>query len=135
MGSATVLYAATNEGVVALQSDDSDRWATRSQGLKSWSVPKLDALTSQPGRVVAGTRGDGVWVSDDFGETWEHLEDGLPGTSKQFPAAIVFERDDPDRIYIGLSSGDLYASQDAGDSWRQLETELPSLSDLRCVRA
>ena len=61
MGSATVLYVGTNEGVVSLKSEDGRQWDVQSQGLKSWAVPQLEVQTSQPNRVFAGTRGDGVW--------------------------------------------------------------------------
>ena len=120
MGSATVLYAGTNEGVVALQSDDGDRWETRSQGLKGWSVPKLDALASQPGRVVAGTRGDGVWVSDDFGETWDKPCYGKRGPGKV--RCVTIDPRNPDTIYAGTEPIDLFISRDGAKSWDRVDS-------------
>ena len=34
---------------------------------QEWAVPKVGVTASKPGRIFAGTRGDGVWLSEDFG--------------------------------------------------------------------
>ena len=37
-------------------------WKLESQGLQDWSVPKVGVTPSMPGRIFAGTRGDGIIV-------------------------------------------------------------------------
>ena len=130
MGSATVLYVGTNEGVVSLKSEDGRQWDVQSQGLKSWAVPQLEVQTSQPNRVFAGTRGDGVWVSEDFGQTWDKPCYGKPGPGKVRSVAISPR--DPDTIYAGTEPIDIFVSHDAARSWERLDSvwDVPTVASV-----
>ena len=68
---ASVLYITTDEGVVTLKSADGRSWKLTNHALKDWSVREVSVLASAPNKVFAGTRGDGVWLNEDFGATWE----------------------------------------------------------------
>ena len=65
----TLLYLATGEGVVTVKSNGKDTWEAEQKGLSSWDINEIAVEQSAPARVYAGTRGDGVWRSDDFGDT------------------------------------------------------------------
>lgn len=86
--------------------------------------PGLQCVALDPRRaehVVAGSRGGGVWESDDGGETWHDAE---------LPAADVFS------VAVSAADGAVYAGCEpsalwvrrGGDGWQELSAlrELPS---------
>jgi len=77
-----------------------------------------------------------VWRTNDAGETWEPLTDGLP----QQDAHLTVLRDgfttdgqDPAGLYFGTRTGELYASTDDGDSWQLLAQHLPPVLSVRAA--
>ena len=75
-----------------------------------------------------------VYRSEDAGQTWTALSNGLP---EQFYVsvlrdALACDDADPAGVYFGTRSGEVYGSPDEGDSWRQIVAHLP---DVVCVRA
>jgi hypothetical protein len=75
-----------------------------------------------------------VWRSDDAGETWRALGDGLPDSfwAAVMRDALCTDTADPAGIYFGARDGSLFASLDEGESWTQVKAHLP---DVLCVRA
>lgn len=76
-----------------------------------------------------------VYRSEDGGDSWSELRDGLPDTP--FWAAVM--RDamcaddaDPTGIYFGTRNGEVYCSPDDGDHFSLVADKLP---DILCVRA
>ena len=75
-----------------------------------------------------------VWRSQDAGESWQALGDGLPDA---FYVAVMRDAmcaDDHDAtgLYFGARNGAVWASSDAGESWSQVVADLP---DVMAVRA
>ena len=68
---AAILYMGTSKGVVTYKSQDGRSWKLENQGLQNWEIPKVAVDPSAPNRIFAGTRGDGVWLSEDFGKSWK----------------------------------------------------------------
>lgn len=65
----------------------------------------------------------GLWRSEDGGDTWSELTNGLPGGSRgRIGVAVAVAPSSPSRVYAiyadatGYFDG-LYRSDDAGDSW------------------
>ena len=87
-----------------------------------------------PGRWYAGTSPQGLFVSNDGGETWE----GVAGFNRHRADApwiargqdappdgatlhsINVDPADPGHLYVGLSSGGVFESLDEGGSWQPL---------------
>ena len=122
---ASILYLGTDEGVVTLKSEDGRSWKTESQSLEDWAIPKIAVNPSQPNRIFAGTRGDGVWVSEDFGKSWKKPCYGKPGPGKV--RCVTVDPHDSDTIYAGTEPIDLFVSRDAGKSWTRLESDRKSV--------
>ncbi|MFN9448919.1 MAG: WD40/YVTN/BNR-like repeat-containing protein [Rubrivivax sp.] len=96
-----------------------------------WLTP---GHASQPGRWYVGTSPQGIFRSDDGGNTWE----GLPGinSNPQYRAWMGAEQDgtpdgpklhslivdprDPQHLYFGMSSGGVHESLDGGATWQPL---------------
>jgi photosystem II stability/assembly factor-like uncharacterized protein len=76
-----------------------------------------------------------VWRTDDAGETWTELSEGLPAAPSYATVlrdALCTDDADPAGVYVGTRSGEVYASRDDGDSWSMVAAHLP---DVLCVRA
>ena len=99
-------------------------WKPAKHALKNWGVFDLAISPLAPNRVYAGTRGDGVWVSEDLGETWRLPNRGKPGPKKV--RCLAIDPTNPDKIYAGTEPIALWVSENAGATWR----ELPSVWDL-----
>src|SRR4029078_13229584 len=93
-----------------------------------WLTP---GHSSQPGVWYAGTSPQGIFRSEDHGNTWEGLsgfnenpqrrtwtggeQDGTPDGPKMH--SILIDPRDPNHMYIGMSSGGVFESTHIGNSW------------------
>jgi photosystem II stability/assembly factor-like uncharacterized protein len=131
------LYATTGRGFY--RSNDGGRhWSQLMTGLdRRYTVP-LVASRRRPGRLyTAAAAGPppgwrqganaALYRSDDGGEHWVRLEQGLP---QQFDAMVrQIAVDDAETLYIAAGH-ELFISQDEGDSWQRLARELPAVQAL-----
>jgi photosystem II stability/assembly factor-like uncharacterized protein len=116
----TVLYLGTDEGVVTLRQDNGGPWKLASHGLRDWEITEVAAGEAAPNQVLAGTRGDGVWLSEDFGESWRKPSYGKRGPGKV--RCVTVDPHNPRRIYAGCEPIDIFVSDDLGASWRRLDS-------------
>lgn len=117
---ASILYVATHEGVVTLKSADGRSWKLANHALKDWSVQEVAVLPSAPNKVFAGTRGDGVWLSEDFGATWKKPCYGKRGPGKV--RCLTIDPHDSNTLYAGTEPIDVFVSRDCGQNWSRLES-------------
>ncbi len=113
------MYIGTDKGVVTLQSSDGRVWETESQGLP-WAVPSVAFDPTSPNRVFAGTRGDGVWVSEDAGKNWSKPSYGKRGPGKV--RCVAVDPKNPQRIYAGCEPIDIFVSEDQCKTWERLDS-------------
>jgi hypothetical protein len=102
----TRLLVATGDGV-ALVEDDRVRLTLGESSVSS--------LARSGDTVFAGSRGEGVFRSDDGGETWERLS---------FPQPDVFAvalGPVDGAVYAGCEPSMLFRSDDGGGTWRELD--------------
>lgn len=117
---ASILYLGTDEGVLTLKSEDGRSWKIEHHGLKDWQVPEVAVSPSAPNKVFAGTRGDGVWLSEDFGASWSKPCYGKRGPGKV--RCLTIDPRDPDTIYAGTEPIDVFISRDAAKNWKRLDS-------------
>lgn len=126
----SILYLGTDEGLFTLRSEDGRDWKIESQSLGDWAVSKIAVLPARPNAVFAGTRGDGVWMSEDFGKSWKKPCYGKPGPGKV--RCVTLDPHDPNRVYAGTEPIDVFVSRDAGKNWSRLESvwKVPSVESV-----
>ena len=129
-----VLYTGSDDGRVHVTRDGGANWTDVTRKLKG--PPPYTYVT----RVVASHAGTGVvygvfdghrsddfnpylFRSDDFGESWESIADGLPPTSlnafAEHPVAHNL-------LFAGSEVG-VHVSIDGGESWKPLTNGLPTV--------
>ncbi len=105
--------------------------AGESVGHVFWLAP---GHASEPGRWYAGTSPQGLFVSEDAGETWTGVAGfnahpdrrrwiGEPGDAPPDGGtlhSINVDPFDPAHLYIGLSGGGVFESPDRGATWTPL---------------
>ncbi len=125
-----LMIASTSQGVVVLRSEDHGSWEQTAHGLKDWQIMEVAVSPLAPGRLYAGTRGDGVWLSNDYGQTWAKPNYGKPGPGKV--QCLTVHPEDPDMVYAGGEPIDTYVTKDAGRNWQRLESvwEMPTIATI-----
>ncbi|MGH9475949.1 MAG: WD40/YVTN/BNR-like repeat-containing protein [Terriglobales bacterium] len=130
-----LLWAGTNDGQVQITRDGGKTWTNVTKNLPDlppWGT--VDNICPSP--YDAGTayltvdfhqmdnRDPYVYRTEDFGQTWTKITNGLPQTPVSY-AHIVIE--DPVRkglLYLGTEGG-MYVSFNNGDQWQPLQMNLP----------
>src|SRR5829696_7241576 len=76
-----------------------------------------------PSRAYCGTFGDGLWKTDDGGQTWNRI--GKDAISSQnvtsASVSLIAHENGFSRVYVGTEPSALYSSDDGGDSWEKME--------------
>lgn len=126
----SILYLATDQGLFTLKSEDGRGWKIEGQSLNDWAVSKIAVVPARPNVVFGGTRGDGIWASEDFGKSWKKPCYGKPGPGKV--RCVTVDPRDPNTVYAGTEPIDVFVSRDAGKSWRRLESvwKVPSVESV-----
>ena len=77
-----------------------------------------------PWYVRSGGKGSGIWKSNDGGDTWKKLSDGLP-KSVMGKIGVAVSRANPKVVYAIIESdeGGLYKSDNGGESWKLINDE------------
>ncbi len=117
---ASILYVATDEGVVTLKSADGHSWEVVNRALRDWSIQEVAVFPGAPNKVFAGTRGDGVWLSEDFGATWKKPCCGKRGPGKV--RCVTLDPHDSNTVYAGTEPIDVFVSRDCGQNWSRFDS-------------
>ncbi|HEV2087026.1 MAG TPA: hypothetical protein VGR21_01820 [Cryptosporangiaceae bacterium] len=135
-----------NHGGVYRSDDGGDSWTSIAGGLpadfgfpivvhpRRPGVAYVFPLTADMRRIAPEERAR-VYRTEDAGETWSALGNGLP-TEHFYETvlrdAMTTDDADPVGVYFGTRGGSLFASADEGESWQQLAGHFP---DVMCLRA
>jgi hypothetical protein len=100
---------------------------------------RLAVNPSEPNELYLGTHENGLWVSEDYGSTWNQMA-SFPITSSPDLAGVIFVRFDPRHagtVYAAAYTGGIYRSTDSGATWQRVPgqpTTLPDGETLRPMR-
>jgi hypothetical protein len=133
---AGVIWAGTDDGNVQVTLDDGETWENvvgNIPGLPERTyVSRVAPSAHVPGRTYVtfdghrnGDFAPYVYVTDDDGQSWRAISDGLPdGWSVN---VIVEHHRSPNLLFVGNEIG-LYVSVDAGGSWTRIKNNLPPVA-------
>jgi photosystem II stability/assembly factor-like uncharacterized protein len=128
------LYAGGGDGWVGpavwRSTDRGQSWTRFDQGLAyPDGQDKLKAVWSLArahGRLYAGVEPAGLFMSEDDGETWHHVQgltdhptrpEWVPGGGGLILHHIVAHPTDPGQLWVGISTAGVFHTADGGKSW------------------
>jgi photosystem II stability/assembly factor-like uncharacterized protein len=116
----TGLAAATGAGVARFEPDGAD-WRVE-LAARDTAISCLARDPRDPGFLLGGGRGSGLWRSSDGGGSWERLDFQQPDVFSVAVGPV------DGALYAGCEPSMLFVSRDRGESWTELESlrEIPS---------
>jgi photosystem II stability/assembly factor-like uncharacterized protein len=106
--------------------EDAGRWVVKAH-LREASPLCLASDPNRPKRLYCGTFGNGVWRSDDGGDSWVWVGQGLPrGRVTAIAVSGLEQTPAHGRVYAGTDPSAVLISDDGGEMWE----ERPGLDDL-----
>ncbi len=127
-----LIYVGSDDGLLHMTKSGGGQWVNISQSLpKELWVSRVVASKHERSRVYAtlnGYRWDDlgpyVYVSDDHGQSWRSISQGLPLSPVN---VIVEDPENEDLLFVGTDNG-LYVSFDRGSTWEVFSNGLPKVA-------
>src|SRR5687767_12080728 len=125
----TTIMVGIQNSVLVLESSNRYKVHEALKGTDPQSI-EFDALI--PDRAYCGTFGNGLWKTDDGGQTWSNIgKDDISSPNVMSVAVSPLNPSSGNRfnkVYVGTEPSALHISNDGGDSWEKMETlnKLPS---------
>lgn len=129
-----------NKGTVCTSSDQGESWNCEPTGLPGatiWSIA-LDTDSPVNARILyAASYKNGVFKSNDGGQSWAAVNGGLGVEDNLQVRKIVIDPNESQTLYAGIEAshtdndtvqGGLFKSTNAGVSWSRIDTPMPQLS-------
>ena len=132
---ADVIYAGTDDGNVQVTMDGGESWTNvvgNIPGLPERTyVSRLAPSAHVAGRVYAtfdghrnGDYSAYVYVSENYGEDWSRIDDGLPDG---WSVNVITEHHRAENLlFVGNEIG-IYVSVDRGESWTRIKNNFPTV--------
>ena len=112
----TQITVATDNGLLVARSRNGE-WRS-AEYLDSNDVQALAADPLRPAVMYCGTFGQGLWRSDDAGDSWRPVGAGITEPQVMSVAVSVPERvGDEGVVYAGTEPSTLFRSTDGGATW------------------
>ena len=123
------VYADIHVGSIMRSPDRGRSWQPVTPELHE-DVHQVATCPAGPKRVYANTA-DGVWISNDRGDSWRHRADDL---DNRYGRGITAAPGNPDVILATVSDGphgdnvhgELWRTDDAGRTWRHITDGFPA---------
>ena len=131
-----VFYAGSNDGMVHVSRDNGNTWNDVTGNFPDWPedgvvrgihASKWDAakayLVVEAHQV--GNFGAYIYRTEDYGETWTKITNGISNHILSFTRDIVEDPVRPGLLYVGTENR-LYVSLNDGDNWIEWTNNLPA---------
>lgn len=132
-------------GIGVLRSDDHGQtWRSIADGLPSdFGFPivvhphqpeTIYVVPLEPATRTCPEGRPAVWRSENGGESWQRLDEGLPKEESYFTVlrdAMTIDSLESPSLYFGNTTGQLWIGRDSGDLWECLFDSLPPI---HCVK-
>jgi photosystem II stability/assembly factor-like uncharacterized protein len=119
---ATKLLIAMQDSILTLESSKTS-WKTR-DSMRGTHPQCIAFDPSRPNCAYCGTFGNGLWKTDDGGETWNNI--GINSISSKDVMSVSvshLEKEGSDgfnTVYLGTEPTAFYRSGDGGESWQKM---------------
>lgn len=113
------IFIGTKTGLFYAHGSDFLKFATSVPALESKEITTIHV---EGETVIAGTKQDGVYLSEDLGITWENISTDLPA-GFNVTGITVWQQ----TIFVYSELGGLYYTNDKGDNWLAKTTGLSGL--------
>jgi photosystem II stability/assembly factor-like uncharacterized protein len=124
----TILMVGMHDSVLTLESSKSG-WNSR-ESLKETNPFSIAFDPLNSGRAYCATIGNGLWRTDDNGQTWSNIGKDVISSPYVMSVAVGSPNSGKmfNRVYAGTEPSALYTSDDGGDSWERMKSlnSLPS---------
>lgn len=131
-----LIYAGTDDGKLFITRDQGGSWEDLSDNIPAPSdrfFTRIIASSHIEGRAYIGfgrfyeanDLRPYIYVTNDYGQSWQYLGEGLPEIS--IIRSIAEHHDNPDLLFTGTHNS-LYMSIDGGNTWICPETNLPHVA-------
>lgn len=107
----------TINGVYTIQRQDSKRWRVSGKSLEGCHIHAL-MIEPSSGLTFAGVHKGSVFVSGDFGKTWQLKGKGI--TQTDIYSLNYAQVNGKARFYVGSEPAHLFVSFDLGNTWNEL---------------
>ena len=124
------LFIALRDVLVVAREGGPAGWTAR-EHLQGKRPQCLAADPLSPERIYCGTARDGLWITDDGGDSWRPPPDGAGMPESRVTAVAVAPaeaRDGRSIVYVGTEPSAVYRSDTGGERWTALKglKSLPS---------
>ena len=140
-----VLFLAAEQHGILRTENGGKSWVYANTGLRGKDTLALNGICfcfhPQDRRMMLYGSDGGLYKSKDIGQTWSHVQEGLPKLCRNLQAEgrywatsvwrIGVHSAFPDRVFAGIycappdESAGMYVSDDFGESWNLCSTGLP----------
>jgi photosystem II stability/assembly factor-like uncharacterized protein len=144
-GNPDIVYSTTGEGFYR-STDRAKTWKFAFEGIKNDYTHPVVVRPDDPQVVFTAAASDPppsfsrptgaeaiIYRSNDAGDTWEPLTNGLPDMFHGMVRGLTIDPNNPDVVYAGSTDGEIYRSEDGGDSWSLMMDGLPGVWVIRVV--
>jgi photosystem II stability/assembly factor-like uncharacterized protein len=107
--------AAGADSIVHASTDGGATWKTSAKVVEG--VTSIEAVRVRNGLLYAGTRGQGVFISDDLGDTWLAFNQGLVGGILDTQLHIVDFLVHGDSLFVATSGAGVWVRDLRGGTW------------------
>jgi photosystem II stability/assembly factor-like uncharacterized protein len=115
-----LFFLATEQGIVTAERDDGS-WR---EAARSLTERHVTSVIAREGVILAGTT-DGVFRSDDLGQTWQAASNGLAHRHIRW---LAYHPDVSDLEFAGAEPAGIFVSRDGAQTWREC-AEVAQLRD------
>lgn len=119
------LVVATEQALLIAR--PTSRWVVE-EHLQGKSPQSLAVDLQNPTRVYCGTGGNGLWRSEDAGQSWHPAG---PGLAHNKITAVAVSPTEPGVVYAGTEPSAVFCSENGGETW----TDLSGLQSLPSARS
>ncbi len=132
---AGLIWTGSNDGQLQLTRDGGKNWKNLTDNIPNlppWgTIANIFPSKYQEGTAYItvdlhqmGDFGTYAFKTEDYGESWKKISDGVPQSVHSFAHVIVEDPKKQGMLYLGVDNG-IYISHDDGVNWMRLRNNLP----------